>query len=377
LYLHITCKIIAQAPGDSSVVIQFVFTSDAHYGITRSSFRGTANADAHTVNAAMLDKINSISSVLLPLDSGVNSGNLAGAVDFLVEGGDIANRMEIPIQNATVSWEQFQTDYLKGLKLIDHSGGAAKIFIIPGNHDISNAVGFYRAMSPAQDAASMVNVYNLMMQPATPKTNTSYRYPLDKINYSRNIAGIHFMFVNLWPDSLERIWMEMDLQNISSEVPIIVFAHDQPECEAKHFSNPNPPHDINAIDKFENLLAEYYKDASDISTDKQNTTIEQKGWVRFLKKHPNIKAYFHGNSNYNEFYVYTGTDNDVALNTFRVDSPMKGKFSSKDEKKLSFQLVSINAVTGKMTARECLWNPDPDHPEKSVKWGISKTVLLK
>jgi hypothetical protein len=377
LLLNITIKIFAQHAADTSGIIQFVFTSDAHYGITRSNFRGTVNADAHAVNTAMLEKINSISAVMLPQDSGVNGGHVAGAVDFLVEGGDIANRMEIPIQSATVSWGQFETDYLKGSKLIDHSGDAAKFFIIPGNHDISNAIGFYRAMSSAMDPASMVNIYNLMMSPSMPKTKDTYHYPLDKINYSKNIVGIHFMFINLWPDSLERVWMEQDLQNISSYMPVIIFAHDQPESEAKHFSNPNPPHDINATDKFENLLAEYYKDELKIGPDKQITTIEQKGWVGFLKQHHNIKAYFHGNSNCNEFYVYSGPDNDVALNTFRVDSPMKGKFSSKDEKKLSFQLVTINCKSGEMTARECLWNTDPDHPEKSIIWGLSKTVFLK
>src|ERR1035438_1609836 len=128
LLLNITIKIFAQHAADTSGIIQFVFTSDAHYGITRSNFRGTVNADAHAVNTAMLEKINSISAVMLPQDSGVNGGHVAGAVDFLVEGGDIANRMEIPIQSATVSWGQFETDYLKGSKLIDHSGDAAKFF---------------------------------------------------------------------------------------------------------------------------------------------------------------------------------------------------------------------------------------------------------
>ncbi len=32
----------------------------------------------------------------------------------------------------------------------------------------------------------MVNIYNLMLQPAKPMTNAAYNYADDKINYSRN-----------------------------------------------------------------------------------------------------------------------------------------------------------------------------------------------
>ncbi len=371
-------KIFAQQNTDSAKIIQFVFTSDAHYGITRMQFRGGNNVDAHVVNAAMVQKMNSIPGVILPEDSGVYAGHVAGSVDFLVEGGDIANRMEVPIQNAAISWGQFAEDYLHGLKLTSHAGNPAEVYIVPGNHDISNAVGFYKQMIPATDASSMVNIFNLMMKPTIPKTKQTYHYPADKINYSRDISGIHFMFINLWPDSLERIWMAKDLENVSSDMPVIIFTHDQPQSEAKHFTNPNPPHGIDPADQFENLLAEYYKDDLKIGSEGQSKTVmEQNGWVQFLKKHPNIKAYFHGNANYNEFYTYRGPDSSVSLPTYRVDSPIKGKYSSKDEKKLSFQLVTIDAGTGEMTVRECIWNNDPDHIESPVQWGSSKTISIK
>ncbi len=111
--------------------------------------------------------------------------------------------------------------------------------------------------------------------------------------------------------------------------------------------------------KFENLTTEYYKEGYKAAGDDGSTDVEQRGWVKFLKAHPNIKAYFHGNSNWNEFYVYKGPDNDVSLPVFRVDSPMKGKYSSKDETKLSFQLISIDSKALKMTVRECLWDTNP------------------
>jgi hypothetical protein len=296
----------------------------------------------------------------------------------LVEGGDIANRMELPVQSAAISWRQFDRDYLHGLRLRSHASSPAEVYIVPGNHDISNAVGFYRQMVPATDASSMIKIFNLMMKPAIPKTKDTYHYPADKINYSKDISGIHFMFINLWADSIERIWMGQDLKGISLSVPVIIFAHDQPESEAKHFTNPNPPHGIDSAYKFENLLAEYYKDGLKIGSEGQNSTsIEQNGWVQFLKMHPNIKAYFHGNSNYNEFYTYSGPDSSISLQTFRVDSPMKGRYSSKDEEKLSFQLVTIDTISGKMTVRECLWNTHPGHSKSSIQWGSSKSVSLQ
>jgi hypothetical protein len=223
----------------------------------------------------------------------------------------------------------------------------------------------------------MVQIYNRMMQPAVPKTNADYNYASDKINYSRNIGGVHFEFITLWPDSAERLWMQKDLDTVAAKTPVIVVCHDQPTCEAKHFTNPLPPYNMTSQNKFENLTAEHYKEGTAVGDDEAKTDIEQRGWVKFLKQHPNIKAYFHGNSNWNEFYVYKGPDNDVALNTFRVDSPMKGKYSAKDETKLSFQLISLDPVSRVLTVRECLWDTQPSNPAADVVFGDSRTISLK
>ena len=355
----------------SSQVVNIVFSSDAHYGITRPKFRGDTNVPGYKVNAAMIKQMNTVPSLTLP------NGQPVGAVDYVIQTGDIANREEIPIQSATTSWSQFEKDYMHDLNLKGHNGKSSQLLVVPGNHDISNAIGFAKPMNPTTDATSMVQIYNMMMKPAKPKTNADYNYATDKINYSLNIQGVHFVFITLWPDSAERIWMQNDLENVAKTTPVIIFCHDQPTCEAKHFTNPVPPYNMTAANKFENLTAEHYKEGNVASKDDDATAIEQRGWVKFLKLHPNIKAYFHGNSNYNEFYVYNGPDNDVALNTFRVDSPMKGAVSAKDETKLSFQLISLDPSTLMLTVRECLWDTEPSNPNTKVVFGGLKTVSLK
>ena len=185
------------------------------------------------------------------------------------------------------------------------------------------------------------------------------------------------MFITLWPDSAERIWMQKDLDTVASKTPVVIFTHDQPTCEAKHFTNPIAPFNMTVQNKFENLTTEHYKEGASTDAKGGSTDIEQRGWVKFLKAHPNIKAYFHGNSNYNEFYNYKGPDNDVNLHTFRVDSPMKGKYSSKDEKLLSFQLISLDPQSLQMTVRECLWNTEPGNKSQKLIFGTSSTVSLQ
>jgi len=365
-------KVYGQSP-----VINIIFTSDAHYGITRAKFRGDTAVPGFKVNAALVSQFNTVPDLILPADGGINAGKKTGSVDYVIEGGDVANRMEPPVQSAAVSWSQFESQYMHHLTLIGHDGKPAKLLIVPGNHDISNAIGYARVMKPSADPTSMVNIYNLMLKPQRPLTNAGYNYATDKINYSRNIKGIHLMFITLWADSAERIWMQKDLDTVASNTPVIIFTHDQPECEAKHFTNPLPPYNMTPDNHFENLTAEHYKEGTVAARDDGATAEEQRGFVKFLKRHPNIKAYFHGNSNWNEFYVYHGPDNDVNLNVFRVDSPMKGKYSAKDETLLSFQLITLDTQSQALTVRECLWNTKPSDPTQKIVFGKSSTVLLR
>lgn len=354
-------------------LIQFIYTSDVHYGITRNDFRKGINVDATIVNKAMIEQLNKLPGLALPNDKGVNAGNSVGDIDYIIETGDIANRQEAGIQNATISWQQFTADYINGITIKNSNNQKPQLLLAPGNHDVSDAIGHYKIKAP-EDASSMVGIYNTMLHPAILKTNESYHYQTDKINYSKDVSGMHFMFITIWPDSSERIWMEKDLVSVKATTPVIIFTHDPPDGDYKHFTNPNGNHDINETDKFENLLDEVFKDGTE--DEKPVDTIEQKGFVAFLKKHRNIKAYFHGHNNWNEYYVFKGPNKDIALNVFRVDSPMKGKLSSKDETKLSFQLISIDTGSKKMTVRECLWNTEPTNKTAPISWGETITVSL-
>src|ERR1700761_4237618 len=146
------CSINTYGQNPKGSVINIVFTSDAHYGITRAKFRGDTSVPGYRVNAAMISQVNTLPSTTLP------SGKAVGSIDYVIQTGDIANRMEIPIQSAAVSWSQFEKNYMHDLHLTAHNGKPAQLLVVPGNHDISNAVGFYKAMNPLTDPTSMVKI---------------------------------------------------------------------------------------------------------------------------------------------------------------------------------------------------------------------------
>src|SRR4029077_4184032 len=126
-------------------------------------------------------------------------------------------------------------------------------------------------------------------------------------------------------------------------------------------------------DQFENLLADQFADGPSVEAP---SLVEQAQFEEFLRRHPNVTAYFHGNSNWHQAYEWSGPNRSARLHTFRVDSPMKRGVSTVDETKLSFEVVTIDVALRTMTVRECLWNADPSHPEASVAWGDTVTVTL-
>jgi hypothetical protein len=353
-------------------VLQFILTSDVHYGITRTHFRGADSVPANVVNQAMIAVFNKMPKLVMPKDSGVASGRKINEIDALIITGDIANREEIGIQSATDSWQQFEADYMHKVTTKDKDNKPTDLWLCAGNHDVTNAIGYLKPTKPVTDASSMAGIYNKMMSPAHPKTAADYNYNTDKIHYSKDIGGIHILFVNLWPDSVEQQWMEQDLKKIKPATPVLLFTHSMPELEARFFTNPNGQHTINNIDKFENLLPETFKDGKSI---KDTAVYEERGLAAFLKRHPEVKAYFHGHNNWNEFYDWQSPDKDFSIPCFRVDSPMKGRKSAKDETRLSFQLISIDTLAKTMTVRECRWNTMPGNPA-IFEWGDHKTMSL-
>ena len=349
-------------------IVQFIFTSDVHFGLTKNSFRGKSNISALEVNKAMVKSMNQLKGQFIPNDNGVYANQVIKGLDALVITGDIANRMEDGIQSATKSWEEFKIAFLDSLYITQSNNIKSNLFLVPGNHDMSNAIGFHRPMAPKKDAASLLGIYNLMFPEKQVKEFDS---SLNRVHYAKDINGVHFIFLSLYPDSAERVWMEKDLSKINNTTPVLLFAHSIPNVEPRFFENPNGIHDINEEDKFENLVPERYKDGKDV---KGTTTIEQNEFAEFIKKHSNIKVYFHGHENFTEYYTYNGPNKDIQLNCIRTDSPMKGRFSAKDETKLAFELVTINTNTKKLTVREVLWNKPSTIT--TFTWGQTVTISL-
>ena len=120
----------ASRPAPARQPVTFVFTSDVHYGLNRSYFRGAANVEARVVDAALAEKINRLPAAVLPADGGLRAGQPVGPVDFVVVTGDIANRQELyplHIQSATVSWQQFEDGFIKPLAVTDAQGRPAPL----------------------------------------------------------------------------------------------------------------------------------------------------------------------------------------------------------------------------------------------------------
>ncbi len=353
--------------------LQFVFTSDAHYGIRRASFRGRDNVDARAVNQALVASINGLAAAVFPADGGNRAGEAVGAVDAVIEGGDVANREEVldgvQVQPAAQSWREFLEDYDVGLRIADAAGRRSALLVIPGNHEASNAVGFYKPMSPALDPSAMEGIYRLMMRPA--RMPARFDYDRERVLTSRDIGGVHLSFVHIWPDSHGRAWLARDLAHVPASTPVFVFAHDEPDVESKHFLNPAAPGAFDASRGFENLLSDVFADGP---TKGSEAVAEREALEHFVAAHPGLVAYFHGNSNWNQFYEWNGPRGTVALHTFRVDSPMKGAVSSRDETRLSFQVVTVSLAARTVTVRECLWNAHPEAP--SLTWGASATVSI-
>lgn len=366
--------LLVEVSAQQSKIIHLIFTSDLHFGLSKDSFRGEQKVTAQTVNEQMANSMGSLLNSQLPIDGLTGSGTNIEEISGIIVTGDIANRQEVGIQSAKQSWNQFQKVYLEGA-LFSKQLHPPIFCLLPGNHDVSNMVGYHKPMNPLHDTSSFAGIYQYIFSQTTQQgAKVAIQYPKDRIHYSKNFGGVHCIFLNLWPDSAEREWMEKDLASINPTTPVLLFAHSIPDVEARFFINPNDDHSINSKHKFENLLGEVFADGLSIS---DTTLSAQKAFASFLKRHPNIKGYFHGHVNYTEFYHWQAPDSSVHLPCIRVDSPMKGKYSSKDESRLSFELISIDMGNKKLVVRECLWNQSTsDSTKRHISFGSSFSFSL-
>ncbi len=357
-------------PGDACAeIIQIVYTSDQHYGISRKAFRGKKQVSAVEVNAALVNSINKLPGLVFPPDGGVMAGKPVEWIDYVISTGDIANRMEgskdkAPM-TATACWEMFMDQYGRGLKLKDRQGKPAELLAVPGNHDMTNAVGFFRPMYPSKDDGAL----RAMTERAFGKKFSSFDPYAQRVVLSREKGGLHLLVMGIWPDTSSRSWMESELKKMPKGQAALLFTHMPPDLTANRLTNPNGKHDINAEDKFENLTP----DVSSVGVITERPVREHRELEKFLKDHPAIRAYFHGHENFNEFYNWQGPDYTISLPVFRVDSPMKGDVSAGDETELSFLLISADTDTGRMTVREVMWNTNATD---MTTWGQTRTVPL-
>ena len=324
--------------------IRFVFISDLHYGLMRE-FRGH-EATADEVNRVLAAVVRALPEQNFPDDGGLGAGERIGKLDFVVCGGDIANRMESGVQSAAASWAQFARTWL--------APGMPPMWLLPGNHDISNAIGYTKPLSPARDATCAAEIYNRAMHPSEPVTASTFDYAVDRVVCSFVREGIRFAFVGIWPDA----WARQRLGAMLEADPgtlCLLFTHMPPEAEADRFTNPYGRHTINRTDGFENLICDT------CSVDSKGVPLrEYRLLARFVKEHPALRVWFHGHTNYDEHYLWRGPDGDLALPVFRVDSPMKGEISEADETQLSFQVVCVDPQRREICVRTCLWNaPSP------------------
>jgi alkaline phosphatase len=369
-----------------SLPTTILYTSDAHYGITRtgSAIFGSYS-NAVQVNGLMMRTMNNMPNETLPSDTGIKAGELVGPIDFIAMTGDVSNRQESSkkIQSAAASWGQFTTDYITNVSVLDKSGNKAGLYLTPGNHDVSNAIGYPKTLSPATDDTVMFKMYNMFMNPTTSLVAGQYSYASQRIVYSKDIGGVHFVFLSMWPDKTIRPLIDADLAKMSNKsMPVVLFTHDEPNIETKHLTSDltnytTTPVTYDWTKSFENLVSDVVVDldsAGKLTTSSPSTTA-QKGLADWLANNKNIVAYFHGNNNKFETYTWTGTNNQISLNVFRVDSPMKGGVSGLDatdakgdQTKVSYNVITIDAAAQNLTVREYLW--------QQKKWGTSKTVSL-
>jgi hypothetical protein len=420
-----------------SEIVNFVYTSDNHYGIVRPIFRGNFNVGGQTVNEAMITRMNSLPAQSFPNDGGVAAGQTVGQVDFLMDTGDIANRSEsqsaissstvdylgsnvsypgnaaytAPV--STVTWGQWQHDFLGDantgnnagglLTLTNNSGQGIPVFLSPGNHDVSDAIGMNGKIAPANvNATSFAQIYNRMTPysgEATITTNV-FTNPGDytnvnlQVNYSFNIGGVHVQCVNMFPDKNILNWMSADLTNVPASTPVFLFCHvpvNMADSETKVFGTPtNTSSSAGADIPFKLSGVDSANSYVDMNAAKQYV-------ADWLIAHPNVRALFSGHDNFNGATNWNGQNASGSLiaardaawpgvTLFRVDSPMKGDVSGTsasgalagigNETNLSFQVYSLDVANRKLTEREFQWNPTADATGNGVWSGQSMTIDL-
>lgn len=376
--------------------IQFIHVSDLHFGdalAAAAAFQGaTAAVDALDVNVAMRDAVNTLPAATAPSDYGVGAGAVFGNFDFLANTGDMASRTQAGSYNgntAAQSWAQFSTVWLQGLSLKDNNGSALPQHLTPGNHDVGNALGGPETLVGGVDPSAMVGIYNLGMNPAVPLTNATFDYNQHKVFFTKVYGGVHFVFLNQWLDAEMQEKLSAYLAGVGTSTPVMLFTHMPPEQNGANFRDPS----TTGIDfpfgaGFANLFRDPMSATNIVAPATTVTTAtvptkEVTDLATFLKARKNVVAWFNGHDNFTQYRTWNGENSVLISNSmtqlsipvFRCDSPVKGKDSAKDAKKLAFNVVTIDPVKKEFTVRECLWNKS-NTKGAAVSWGQTETFSL-
>ncbi|BDU77677.1 immunoglobulin-like domain-containing protein [Mesoterricola sediminis] len=376
--------------------IQFIHVSDLHFGdalAAAAAFQGASTTvDALDVNTAMRDAVNTLSTATAPSDYGVGAGTVFGSFDFMANTGDMASRTQSGSYNgntAAQSWAQFTKVWLEGVTLKDNNGNALPQHLTPGNHDVANALGGPETLIGGIDPTALAGIYNLGMNPATPVTNATFDYNQHKVFFTKVYGGVHFVFLNQWLDAEMQEKLAAYLSGVGTSTPVMLFAHMPPEQNGANFRDPSTTGvDFPFGAGFANLFRDPMSASNIVAPATTITTAtvptkEVADLAAFLKARKNVIAWFNGHDNFTQYRTWNG-ENSVLINNsmtqlsipvFRCDSPVKGKDSGKDAKKLAFNVVTIDPAKKEFTVRECLWNKS-NTKGAAVAWGQTQTFSL-
>ena len=92
-------------------LVQFVYTSDQHYGITRKAFRGLDKVSSREVNAAMVQAINTLPGISLPEDGGVRAGQPVQWADAVISNRPFAGNTGSVDDNDEIQRNLNDTNY--------------------------------------------------------------------------------------------------------------------------------------------------------------------------------------------------------------------------------------------------------------------------
>ena len=177
------------APGLS---LTFFVSSDPHYGFRTPEVN----------NTEVVSDLNSLPGTTYP--------GGAGTVEtpaFVAVTGDLTQSYDNFFQPPAVAWQRFVADY----SLTGTEGTLNyPVYEIAGNHDHLNDLWYGGNIRSAIEGRH------------------------GSLFYSIDVAGVHMVFADVWPDAAIRAWMADDLAALPANTPVMLYMHDPPDGDVDH-----------------------------------------------------------------------------------------------------------------------------------------------